>query len=91
MILFCSYALFEIFDKIKLSNDKAKNFITKLSYSSYCMYLFHRPVYIFLKKMYFPFDSLSQLFYLLFFCVPFIILLSYIIQYSYDYFVYELG
>lgn len=55
-----------------------------LSYSSYCIYLFHRPVWWALLKMDYPADPMSRLFYLGLIGIPLIILISYTIQKAYD-------
>ncbi len=55
-----------------------------LSYSSYCIYLFHRPVWWTLLRLENPYDPETRLLYLAFVGVPVIILLAYAIQKGYD-------
>jgi peptidoglycan/LPS O-acetylase OafA/YrhL len=84
MVLLCSYIFFTIGQKIKIASTPIYNFIIIISYSSYCMYLFHRPIYVVLKKIYFPKSDLFQVIYLVMFCVPLIIIISFILQKIYD-------
>jgi peptidoglycan/LPS O-acetylase OafA/YrhL len=85
-----AYFLFKLFSQINLNNQKINRIIILLSYSSYCMYLFHRPIYHFLKKIYFPDSNHSQLIYLIIFCLPCIGFFSYIMQRIYDNAIQEL-
>lgn len=55
-----------------------------VSYSSYSMYLFHRPIFTVLKSFYFPENITFQTLYLFCFCLLLIILISYCIQLVYD-------
>lgn len=55
-----------------------------ISYSSFCMYLFHRPVYIFLLWIFNPKSNILQIGYLVLLGVPITFLLATIIQCSYD-------
>ncbi|WP_155314002.1 acyltransferase family protein [Desulfosarcina ovata] len=84
MILSCSYFLFQSFKYLSVSSKHACKIIIFLSYSSYCMYLFHRLIYINFKKIYFPEVYLYQFFYLVFLCLPCIICCSFIIQKIFD-------
>lgn len=59
-------------------------FIELISYSSFCMYLFHRPVFQTLISFYFPSNELFQALYLLGIGVPLVILFSWLLQKSYD-------
>lgn len=64
-----------------LSHRKQKYFgnnslILFLSYASYGMYLFHRPVYATLKSIYFPKDQVPQVIYLVGFCLVILTLIS---------------
>ncbi len=81
-ILSLSYLIFAVsyrsqnwFPKIGL--------ISFLSFSSYAMYLFHRPIYITLKQLYFPASDLFQIMYL-FICLVVMVLLSWLIQRTND-------
>ncbi len=84
MILLCSFLVFRTGYNIKISSNRSYKGVLILSYSSYCMYLFHRPVYIVLKKLYFPAEMAYQVVYLVILCVPCVILVSYILQRTYD-------
>jgi peptidoglycan/LPS O-acetylase OafA/YrhL len=64
--------------------SKSTQFIFILSYVSFCMYLFHRPIYITLKILYFPEQWFAQISYLIFFCLPVVVFVSYLIQKTYD-------
>jgi peptidoglycan/LPS O-acetylase OafA/YrhL len=75
-----SYFIF-VFFKNKINPPKSAYFpITALAYSSYCMYLFHRPIYMVLRKLYSPNYSIAQILYLVLFCLPCILVFSYYIQ-----------
>ncbi len=76
--------LFFLFSRLKIESFRAQKIIIFLSTASYFMYLFHRPFYIFFKKIYFPNTSLFQLLYLLIICLPVIILASFGLQKIYD-------
>jgi peptidoglycan/LPS O-acetylase OafA/YrhL len=54
--------------------------IITLSYASFAMYLFHRPIFMTLKSLYFPDDPLMQLVFLVVLCVPIIFCLSWCVQ-----------
>ena len=84
MILSGSYICYMIAQKINIKSSVFQNNITFFSYSSFCMYLFHRPIYITLRKLYFPETCFFQLTYLFFICFPCIIFISYIIQKTFD-------
>ena len=84
MVTIAAYFLFKQFSQIGFRNQKMHRIIILFSYSSYCMYLFHRPLYIFLKKIYFPDVKFLQLIYLVMFCLPCIGLFSYSMQMVYD-------
>ena len=55
-----------------------------ISYSSFCMYLFHRLIYKYSSTWYFPTDKVYQVAYLLAFSLTATILLSYAVQKGYD-------
>lgn len=55
-----------------------------ISSASYVMYLLHPPLFTQLKELYFPVCPEGQLAYLLFFCLPFITIFSWLIQCAYD-------
>ena len=58
--------------------------ITFLSYASFFMYLFHRPVYAVLRRMYFPTSGALQIVYLVAVCLPCIVAVSAMAQRAYD-------
>ena len=60
------------------------NIIEVLSYASFCMYMFHRPLFQIFKDIYFPGNYFNQVIYLMFICVPVIIIISWLLQRSYD-------
>lgn len=78
ILLFCfsnlikKYKLFCLFEKI--------------AYSSFCIYLFHRPIFSLLVFLYDPFDDLIRILYLIFFGLPLACISSYYIQKIYDLF-----
>lgn len=63
-----------------------KKIISFLSYSSFCMYLFHRPVYELLLKVINPVDETQRALYLTIVGIPAMIGVSWFLQFSYDYF-----
>lgn len=82
-VLLCSYLVFMLSYQAQdiFVNLKSIEFI---SYSSYAMYLFHRPIYILLKFLYFPANSIFQILYLMSFCLVITIFVSWGIQQLYD-------
>lgn len=84
MVALCPLVLFDIFRKIKIKSDLCQSVVLFVSYASFCMYLFHRPVYLLLKKVYFPSDLPYQILYLIVVGVTLVIVISYIIQKGYD-------
>ena len=63
------------------------NFFVKLSYASFCMYLFHRIIFYFLLQIYTPGSNLLTVFYLSIIGFPLIFILSERLQGGYDYLV----
>lgn len=84
MMTICPYYLLFYVKDIEFSSQRTINAIATLSYSSYCMYLFHRPIYMVFRKIFFPDSEHLQLIYLILFCLPCIILFSYTLQKTYD-------
>lgn len=84
MITVVSVLLYTVFNKFSVQNKKINISILIMSYASYGMYLFHRPIYMIFKRLYFPESNIMQIVYLVTVCLPIIVLLSYIIQKSYD-------
>ncbi|MFN2308677.1 MAG: acyltransferase family protein [Gammaproteobacteria bacterium] len=58
--------------------------ILKLSYASFGVYLFHRPVFELVSGSYFPADGLAQAVYLVLVAVPLSFILAYGVQKGYD-------
>jgi len=83
MILSCSYLIFLI---IYLNEDRFKSLkiISMLSYSSYAMYLFHRPIYKTLKALYFPESAQFQVLYLITIGLVMVFFISWGLQKLYD-------
>ncbi len=83
LVLSFSYLIFLV---SHLNENKLKNFkiISKLSYSSYAMYLFHRPIYSSLIYLYFPSNNNEQVLYLMGPCLLIVFFLSWAIQKLYD-------
>ena len=84
MITICSLFVVMMIKDSKVTSNKARTIIMGLSYASYCMYLFHRPIYILANKFYFPVNQSLQVFYLVGICLPCVILFSYGVQKTYD-------
>lgn len=82
MVTAGSFTLFIIFHN--MHKQIGLSLISIISYSSFCIYLFHRPVYEILTKLYFPENNNYQVIYLYFVCLPLIIIISWLIQSSYD-------
>lgn len=82
-VLSFSYFIFLISYKKRNAFIKLR-LISFLSYSSYTMYLFHRPIYETFKSFYFPDSSISQALYLVILGIPMIALLTYSVQWLYD-------
>ena len=79
--------LFKVFPKISPifeQNEKIKNVLMFLSYSSFSMYLFHRPIFKVFNLIYFPNSEFNQFLYLFFGVVPAIMIISFLIQKGYD-------
>jgi len=55
-----------------------------IGYASLFVYLSHRPIYVLLKKLYFPQSEISQIFYLAAVCLPLIIVISWVLQKWYN-------
>lgn len=66
-----------------VSKRKAPIIILQLSYASYFMYLFHRPLFQFLIQIWFPAQEPFQIAYLVFICLPVVIFFSWLTQHLY--------
>ncbi|MEZ5542360.1 MAG: acyltransferase [Pseudomonadota bacterium] len=58
--------------------------LTHLAYASFCIYLFHRPVFHYLIGLHFPEDAWLRLAWLLGVALPLTVVLAYAVQTSYD-------
>lgn len=58
--------------------------ILKLSYASFGVYLFHRPIFELARRIYFPTDGFDQALYLLLVAVPLSFIVAYWVQKGYD-------
>ena len=67
-----------------LQNSSTPRLIHILSYASYFMYLFHRPLFAVFVRSWFPAHGIKQLLYLGGCCLPIIVVISYAGQYLYD-------
>ena len=83
-ITYTSFLLFKWAKNHNLKANKIKNLVLWISFSTWCMYLFHRPIYMIILKLYHPEKLGWQLVYLLLVGIPIIILSSFVIQYIYD-------
>ncbi len=84
MIALCSLFVVMLAREIRLGPGGLRSGVLALSCASYCMYLFHRPVYILANRFYFPATPWMQVVYLVGVCLPVVILLSYVVQKGYD-------
>jgi len=84
-LLICSYFIFMTSYKNQDTFVYIKS-IEIISYSSYAMYLFHRPIFEILTFLYFPDNGNLQILYLMTFCIIIIIIISWFIQKVYDIF-----
>ena len=76
--------MFSFFKQLEFTSLLAQRIIFFLSTASYFMYLFHRPFYKIIPKLYFPNTSIMQLLFLVTICLPIIIIASYLLQNMYD-------
>lgn len=89
---FFTYATYLTTDRIakKKTASLTSKIVYCLSYSSFCIYLFHRIVYKYTREIYFPNSFSSQLSYMLIVGLGVTILLSFFIQKAYDHIVNRL-
>lgn len=80
-ILFYFYS-YQIMNRVKYTG-----LIEQMSYVSFGMYLFHRPIFSFTKSVFFPSGETAQVIYLLGVALPLTIIISWLIQKLYDRFV----
>lgn len=77
-------ALFILKTRFPIKHTLSLKLITYLSFSSYAMYLFHRPIYDVMLQIYYPNLAFLQWLYLMSVCLPLIVWLSWHIQKTYD-------
>lgn len=83
LVVSASYLIFTLCYQNE-SKFQRNSLVNVLSYSSFSMYLFHRPVYIALKEIYFPDTKAMQVFYLMSICLFLVTLIAWSIQKIYD-------
>ena len=83
LILSCSYLIFAI-SHYNENIFKKFQIVSFISFSSFAMYLFHRPIYLTLQTLYFPENEQLQVIYLLTACLPLMICISWGLQKLYD-------
>ena len=86
LVTLTSYLLFSYFYRLKFSRIKYLSLLTFVGYASYALYLFHRPLLVMMKTIYFPENLLQQLLVLVFIYLPFTIIFAFDIQKLYDLF-----
>lgn len=84
MITICPLLIVMVIKDIRISSYRLYGAFMMISYASYCMYLFHRPIYIIANKLYFPENQWLQVVYLVGVCLPCVIAFSYVVQKTYD-------
>lgn len=82
-IVICSYLVFMLSYQARDTFIDIK-VIEFISYSSYTMYLFHRPIFTILKFLYFPDNGTLQILYLMTFCLVVTTIVSWSMQRLYD-------
>lgn len=83
-ITYIAIVLFCWGKEYRFSSKRLIHIVEVLSYSTWCMYLFHRPVYTLLVYFVRPVGFYYQLTLLLFIGLPFTNILAYLLQYIYD-------
>jgi peptidoglycan/LPS O-acetylase OafA/YrhL len=83
MVISFSYLILVI-SYLNEKRFKRLTIISLLSYSSFAMYLFHRPVYIDLTALYFPETEQLQVLYLSTVCLIAVVCVSWAVQKTYD-------
>ena len=64
-------------------NLRVHAIVIALSEASYFMYLLHRPIYLWMRTIWFPSNEKEQIFYLLFVCLPIIGIVAWLGQRAY--------
>jgi peptidoglycan/LPS O-acetylase OafA/YrhL len=84
MVTIGACLLFSVAGGLRVKQRAIVRCISLLSYSTYCMYLFHRPIYKVMTGLWMPGSTAWQLVYLVCICLPIIIVASYVVQRGYD-------
>jgi len=82
-VLFSSLAVFVLVMRAG-RNLKSPAILTQLSEASFFMYLLHRPLYLWMRTVWFPSTENEQVLYLLFVCLPIIGIVSWLCQSAYS-------
>ena len=85
-VLFASMTIFVNRNRLasSLRSKRIESLIILIGYSSFSMYLFHRPMFSLMKRIYFPSNHVLQVFWLLVGGFAIIFSLSWLIQWFYD-------
>jgi peptidoglycan/LPS O-acetylase OafA/YrhL len=83
-IMLCFVFILLFLAKYLVSCAKVYRCLCIISYASFCMYLFHRPIWYILLTLYNPMETAMKGCYLVFVGVPLIFITSYCAQYLYD-------
>ncbi len=81
---FGALSAFALCMKIRIKNGWLASALAHLSFASYFMYLTHRPIFLYLHQWYEPESGLGQVAYLILFCLPLIVAISWALQRLYD-------
>ncbi len=84
MVALGAYCLFMAFRAMRFRGRSLRRSIYLLSFASYCMYLFHRPIYMRLTAVWYPSSGRAQAVYLFLVGLPLVILVSLAVQSVYD-------
>ncbi len=84
MIICGAYWLLLVAQHLSFRRSRLEWFFVALAYASYCMYLFHRPLYLGWKALWFPSSVAWQVIYLVCFGLTIIVAVSWAVQKGYD-------
>lgn len=79
-----AYCLFMAYRGMEFRGRLFRRSVYLLSFATYCMYLFHRPIYMRLIELWYPSSGRAQAVYLFLVGLPLVILTSLIVQAIYD-------
>ena len=79
-----AYCLWRGFDRLSVTSRRVSRAIWSLSYASYCMYLFHRPIYVAISAIWLPERLSLRIVYLCLVGLPIIAVVSFWLQRGYD-------